>query len=396
MNREFSKGIILYLTEHARVQSTFAGHYDMAAYLVIMLPLILAFSYQKKLSHLKKITFWIAYVLGLLMMMLSASRTSLAGLVIGLFCTISIASLLQQKKSEKIQFFIKESIANSLVFAVLFVFFGSNMADRLYQVIEQYPQITTVLNGIEETKNTIVQQLHVSDYVHIEINKPENGLSTEQAEVLVASDTRPTPIKPSDVYVDVPDKIKVATQSSTGEKSFVTIEVPRTYSENALKHGLSMAIRLDTLWPQALNGLYQNPLLGTGYATLTKSMVDEFTEADSTDNNFLRTLGETGLLGFVTFYGTILISLLCSKKIIQDKSETDSLKKLFAVGFSGATIGLLLNATFIDVFAASKVAYTYWSITGILLAYSKIKPIIAIPAKTKIKPRQNKNKFSNT
>lgn len=28
MNREFSKGIRLYLTEHARVQSTFAGHYE--------------------------------------------------------------------------------------------------------------------------------------------------------------------------------------------------------------------------------------------------------------------------------------------------------------------------------------------------------------------------------
>src|SRR5687768_2272691 len=45
MNREFSKGIRLYLTEHARVQSTFGGHYDLAAYLVIMLPLLLSASY---------------------------------------------------------------------------------------------------------------------------------------------------------------------------------------------------------------------------------------------------------------------------------------------------------------------------------------------------------------
>src|SRR5690606_691774 len=35
MNREFSKGVRLYLTQYARVQSTFAGHYDMAAYLVV-------------------------------------------------------------------------------------------------------------------------------------------------------------------------------------------------------------------------------------------------------------------------------------------------------------------------------------------------------------------------
>jgi len=32
MNREFSKGVKLYLTEHARVLSTFGGHYDLAAY----------------------------------------------------------------------------------------------------------------------------------------------------------------------------------------------------------------------------------------------------------------------------------------------------------------------------------------------------------------------------
>src|SRR3990167_11406372 len=35
MNREFSKGVRLYLTEHARVLSTFGGHYDLAAYLMI-------------------------------------------------------------------------------------------------------------------------------------------------------------------------------------------------------------------------------------------------------------------------------------------------------------------------------------------------------------------------
>ena len=42
MNREFSKGMRLYLSEYARVQSTFAGHYDLGAYLVVVLPLALA------------------------------------------------------------------------------------------------------------------------------------------------------------------------------------------------------------------------------------------------------------------------------------------------------------------------------------------------------------------
>lgn len=39
-----------------------------------------------------------------------------------------------------------------------------------------------------------------------------------------------------------------------------------------------------------------------------------------------------------------------------------------AVGFIGGTTGLLVNAFYIDVFAASKVAYTYWIVVGILTA----------------------------
>ncbi len=398
MNREFSKGIVLYLTEHARVQSTFAGHYDMAAYLVIILPLILAFMLQKKLQPQIKFILWISYVLGLLLMMLSASRTSLAGLVVGLFLVIFLSSLLKKNWSEKISAFLSQSLYNGITFTILFTLFGSNMAERLLQVVEKYPQVIAITHGVENTKTYIYEQLKMGEYVDIEIKKPEHGISTEQAEVLVNSDTRPTPIKPSDVYVDVPDQIKVATVSATGEKSFIILEVPRTYSENALKHGLSMAIRLDTLWPQALAGFYKNPLLGSGYATLTKASVDEFTEADSTDNNFLRTLGETGLLGFMSFYGSILIALVTCKKILMDKLESDTSKKLFAIGFIGATIGLLINATFIDVFAASKVAYTYWSITGILLAYSQLKTIPVQIKKTVQKKRKQtkKNNFANT
>ncbi|MBP7843128.1 hypothetical protein KA017_03935, partial [Candidatus Woesebacteria bacterium] len=133
MNREFSKGIVLYLTEHARVQSTFAGHYDMAAYLVIILPLILAFMLQKKLQPQIKFILWISYVLGLLLMMLSASRTSLAGLVVGLFLVIFLSSLLKKNWSEKISAFLSQSLYNGITFTILFTLFGSNMAERLLQ-----------------------------------------------------------------------------------------------------------------------------------------------------------------------------------------------------------------------------------------------------------------------
>lgn len=369
MNREFSKGITLYLTEHARVQSTFAGHYDMAAYLVIVLPLLLTLSFLK-LKVRQKIIIWSAFVLGLLMMILSASRTSLAGLLLGIGLVITLASFLEKTWQDKVVFFLKQSLTTGMLFLFLFFSFGDNMAERLAQTLESYAPLAAVISEITDQKEALLQHLESNQFVSQipKAEKPSNGLSTDQAAVLVASDTRPTPIKPSDVYVDVPDKIEVATVSADGTTSRIVIEVPRTYSENALKHGLSLAIRLDTLWPQALQGFYTNPLLGTGYATLTKSSVNEFTEADSTDNNFLRTLGETGLLGFITFYGVIIVALSSCVQAIRKKTS-DSLQKMLAIGFIGGTIGLFVNAIFIDVFAASKVAYTYWALTGLILAY---------------------------
>ena len=196
---------------------------------------------------------------------------------------------------------------------------------------------------------------------------PANSMSLEDAQVLVTSDTRPTPRTPSDVFVDVPVYEKVSTTSAEGVVSDIMVEKPREYSDAAQIYGLSAAIRLDTLWPRALEGFYTNPLLGTGYATLTKEATGQFTEAESTDNNFLRTLGETGLLGFISFYGVIILAMILAFKVYLEKKK-DTFTSIFMIGFIAASIGLLVNAIFIDVFAASKVAFTYWGLAGIVSA----------------------------
>lgn len=378
MNREFSKGIRLYLTEHARVQSTFGGHYDMAAYLVILLPMVLMLTEVAKKRY-AKIGLWLAYILGTWTLVMSAARTSFAAAIAGIAVSILLLSLKKKKTSQKIKFFVTKSLIAGLIFISTLLIFGDDLSERLVQGVSNYPLISqtyvVISEGVETTINYIedsVASIGIKPEVNIEV--PENSLSTDQAAVIVASDTRPTPIKPSDVFVDVPDQVKVASVSATGEKTMVIIEVPRTYSENALKHGLSLAIRLDTLWPQALNGFYTNPVLGTGYATLTKSQVNEFTEADSTDNNFLRTLGETGALGFIIFYGIIFISLYKAFKIAFDR-RSSNLKAVFAIAYIGSSVGLLINAVFIDVYAASKVAFTFWSLTGVLFALTNIKEI---------------------
>ena len=185
----------------------------------------------------------------------------------------------------------------------------------------------------------------------------------------MASDERPSSQRPRDVYQDIPDKIIIATTSAEGVTKTITIENPRVWSDNALKYGLSMAIRLDTLWPRAIQGFLRSPFFGSGYATLNKTNLTDFTIADSTDNNFLRTLGETGFLGFVTFYGAVVSGLVLAIKGLKSKKE---LLVSFSIGYLAATLGLLFNAFYIDVFAASKVAFTFWAVTGLFLGYYEV------------------------
>ena len=384
MNREFSKGIRLYLTEHARVQSTFGGHYDLAGYLVVVLPLILAMLYaaQKKLHQ---VTLWTVFLLGLWLLVVSGARTSFISFLLAAGRVIGLRTLDLKTWKEKIVFVLKKGSVLIVILATMMLTFGDDMYERLLQTLEGYPAIyQPYTQTVSQTKwvltDYIPTQLGMTEDTKDRIksgklaDKPENSLSTEEAAVMVASDQQPSQDnpsdntdRPSDVYTDIPDKKTVATISAEGTIEITEIEVPRTYSENALRHGLSLAIRLDTLWPRALDGFYKNPLLGSGYATLTKETVGQFTEAESTDNNFLRTLGETGLLGFVTFYGAVVIAVVWAVRIWK-KAQPNTLARGLAIGFIAATAGLLLNATYIDVFAASKVAFTYWSVAGIVLA----------------------------
>ncbi len=147
--------------------------------------------------------------------------------------------------------------------------------------------------------------------------------------------------------------------------------MPRTYSENAQKYGLSAAIRLDTLWPLAIKGFLKNPLLGSGYSTLNKEAVGIFTEAESTDNDFLRSLGETGLLGFLSFFGIVAVAM--AKSLNQSRRALQNPVYIAAsIGFFAASVALLINAIYIDVFEASKVAMSYWAFAGLVLALPKI------------------------
>ncbi len=377
MNREFSKGVRLILTEHARVQSTFGGHYDLAAYLVITLPLLLSIGVAAKKQSIK-VMIWLAFTLGVWLLVVSGARMSFASYIIAVSVTIALLAFKKKNWRERIRWGVSRIALVGFLTFIIFLSFGEDMYERFLQTLEAYPELHEPYHQANDQRKELVQAYILTPLglQNMKITKPDNAITTDEAAVMVSSDQQPTPLesdtrRPSDVYVEVPNIQQVETTSETGETTITYIETERVYSENALRHGLSLAIRLDTLWPQAIAGFERNPLLGTGYATLNKQSPTHFTEADSTDNNFLRTLGETGLLGFVTFYGIILFAMHQAYSLARLHSS-DSIETAVAIGFFGASFGLLLNALYIDVFAASKVALAYWSLAGVVIALARL------------------------
>jgi hypothetical protein len=120
----------------------------------------------------------------------------------------------------------------------------------------------------------------------------------------------------------------------------------------------STNIRLYVEWPRAVRAFIKNPLLGTGYSSISLA----------TDNDYLRLLGEVGLLGFFSFILVLLsliVIVLTKYPFVKNYSGT-SLATV--AGFAGSFPGILLNAVFIDVFEASKFAIMFWLFAGITAA----------------------------
>ena len=116
-------------------------------------------------------------------------------------------------------------------------------------------------------------------------------------------------------------------------------------------------------WPRALRAFYKNPLLGTGYSSITLA----------TDNDYLRALGETGILGLLAFLLIIFGIINKFLSVLPLDKNFSGLNLAFMAGLLGSLPGLLVNAVFIDIFEASKFALIFWFFIGLALKLSHEK-----------------------
>ncbi|MDP3758121.1 MAG: O-antigen ligase family protein, partial [Candidatus Daviesbacteria bacterium] len=241
-NSEFSKGLILHLTPGARVNSTFAGHYDLAVFLAMAIVIMTAlfFAVKKRL----KIPVLLLGLLSLGVLIMTAARLSFVAAFLGI-----IAALIFTKKTRYLLLILGVIVIISV--------YPSQLRDRLVSTVT----INLLAQGQRYEGKTDDQK------VRSKLNIPTLAVQTSSESALTSQFSSSSG--------------QIATDITPGEPIDTTqLGVYRSFQ-----------IRYKVEWPRAITALEKNPLLGTGYSSLDIA----------TDNDFLRSLGEVGILGTTAF-----------------------------------------------------------------------------------------------
>lgn len=133
MNEEFAKGIPITLSSLSRVPSTFAGHYDFAAYLVLLTPVFVALFFGVRNIFIK-LFFAGTVLLGLLLMFMTVSRVSFFAVL------LSIVFVLFILKRKLILF----SLPVILILGILVTFTQSSLFARFGNTVSE---VDVLVNG---------------------------------------------------------------------------------------------------------------------------------------------------------------------------------------------------------------------------------------------------------
>lgn len=378
MNEEYAKGIPILISQQNRVSSTFAGHYDLAAYLVLIIPIVVSLFFGFK-NIFVKIFLFIVSLFGLALMFLTVSRVSFFALSVALL----VAFLFYKKK------LIFLFVPLILIVGAVFLYSKSSLLARFDNTVKEVDVLVDAATGTPVGQVRFVPRSYLSERTLL-AEKDKVDTTTESLTPLYkypVSDHVPFALRK---YL-LPTKVAIidAIITSTGETlpqgssyinlslSPVTKRLPNFFYEyppgkatdsaaiqivqgdylvkKASAYDLSFTTRFQGEWPKTLLAFTRNLLFGSGYGSVSLAV----------DNNYLRLLGETGLLGTFSFIIIFIVLGVYIKKVLPEVES--KVIRSFILGFSAGAIGLALNATLIDVFEASKVAFTLWLLVGIVV-----------------------------
>ena len=362
-NEQFAKGAALRISSLGRVPSTFAGNYDLAAYLVLIVPILTSLVFGFKNLILRGL-FLAGAVLGFGLLFLTISRISFFVLLLSLFLL-----LLLQKRKIAIVSLIVLTLAFLVAFPRLIERFNSTVTT--VDVLVYAPTGNALGQVIEVPKEHFKDKVILRDQARIQDLKATNSSSLifpytavpKTAEILLQPNVPNGETLPQGTgYINLPLSPIVKrvdnyfTEKTTDQGTTIT----RVFSGNFLvkkakAYDLSFTTRFQGEWPKTIDAFKRNIFLGSGYGSVGLAV----------DNNYLRILGESGLFGLLSFLSLFLIPAIYIKKSF---NKIDSpVTRSFVIGFVVGSFGLMLNGLFIDVFEASKIAFTFWLLVGLTL-----------------------------
>ncbi len=380
MNEQYAKGTPIELSDLSRIPSTFAGHYDLAAYLVLLLPLVMSLIFGFK-NWFAKFILGVAFILGFILLFNTVSRISFVALLIVIFVVLFF-----QKRR-----FVFYSIPVIILAGILLIGYKPTLLNRFNSTVKTVNVLVDGKTGDAVGEVKFVPSSYFKDKIIRQkfINHKDELDAAMTGDIDSPGSSPSSKLSPGEIIPpEVP--LVIASNVSNGENlpqgtGYINLSLSpvvrrlgnffyelapdlraTTSAEVLIFHGsflvkqaaaydLSFTTRFQGEWPHAIEAFERDILFGSGYGSISLAI----------DNNYFRMLGETGLLGTVAF---VLILIGIGIYITKTFSKIESkLVKSFVIGFAAGVIGLAINATLIDVFEASKVAYVLWLLVGITI-----------------------------
>ncbi len=359
MNEEFAKGIPLILSPTSRIASTFAGHYDLAIYLAFAITIFASVFFGLR-STLAKFGIVGVSLLATIVLLMTQSRVSLAALGIG----VLLVFWWQKRKRWIVPF---------VILGLITIPFVPGISDRFAKTFRSRTVVYDIRAGIpigaarvqsdgqvliEASESPAKENLPIgSGFLRVPL-EPQIPLiaSFAAGELRKRADYPFGEEKPS-----LGEELHMALErnavylSTTRAMATTSGEVAsisgRFYLDRALLYDISFTTRFQGTWPRAWEAFGRNYLLGSGYSVLSIA----------SDSDYMRALGETGIAGLASFLFIPLAFFLFVRTAI---ARASPMVRSLAIGSSAGLVGLLITASLIDVFEASKVAYVTWLTLG--------------------------------
>src|SRR3990167_5068070 len=332
MNEEFAKGAPIQLSQLSRIPSTFAGHYDLAAYLVLVIPILVSLAFGFR-NIIFKFSLLITASLGFFLLFMTVSRVSFFVLLFSLL----ILLILQKKKI---------IIISLLVLTFVLLIFSPTLLQRFNSTISEVNVLVNAKTGgaigqVKEVpaayfKEKIVENLTAtgSAAVPFQLIPPIASL------VIEANSSTGENLPQGTSYVNLPlspiiKKVDMYFfQKLTSKSGVESEEISAFYGDYLIKkakaYDLSFTTRFQGEWPKTFEAFKRNIFLGSGYGSVSLAV----------DNNYLRILGESGLFGLISFISIFIIAVIYIKKLLP---KVDSgITRSFIFGFIAGSFGFAL------------------------------------------------------